>query len=449
MANRYHDGEAVLLSMPLDTLEQGDEDRQKVLAPDDESSEQPKETTKETPSTSAVTSERDEESAPQSPTGSSEGAEAITEVVSPQCSREASLRLPDIELLSVARFLTFADLAQLSLAGGEIANLLTAPASVEQPGACRKLLLPVVEVKLTNMDILKRVSAKHIEILRVWSRGAFEEVRGVMKEEGLHAFAHLEKFSAKGCHINVYDVDNLAPLIAGSPKLSLVNFEKNQFQDNVVTASLVTAFAKSTFEILNLRFNMVSDKTAAEVAGVLSAPHPTLSTVNFKMNRITDVGAIEIAGALKQNQVLRVLNLRRQHPGLTDKSANAFACALDANDSLTRLLLRRNQITHQGCSALADAVARRFARLEQQIAADKPRFELDLEDNKIGVKGALALVRCLQSVGPSADLEVLLHGNPGVERDALRQALIEAGEDPSAADDRRLCIETSKAEHLV
>lgn len=401
---------------------------QRVLALDDDSAEQHKEAPKEEiPSTSA-----------------SSGC-----VGEHPGDLKASLRLPDIELLGVARFLSFADLAQLTLAGGEAANLLTAPASSAQPGPCRKLVVPVVEVKLTNTDILKRVSPKHIEILRVWSRGAFEEVRRVTREEGLHAFAHLEKFSAKGCHLYACDVDALAPLIVGSPKLSLVNFEKNQFQDNVVTTSLVSAFAKSTFEVLNLRFNMVSDKTAAGVAGVLRAPHPTLSTVNFKMNRITDVGALELAGALKRNKVIRVLNLRRQHPGLTDKSAHAFADALDANDSLVRLLLRRNHIGNQGCTALADAVARRFARLEQQLVEDTPRFELDLEENKIGVQGGLALVRCLQSVGASADLELLLHGNTGLERDALRQALIAAGEDPSLADDPRLRIESSKAEHLV
>jgi len=306
-----------------------------------------------------------------------------------------------------------------------------------------------VEVKLQNMDIMKRASAKHMEVLRVWSRGAFEEVKRVIEEEGKHAFASLERFSAKGCAVNTYDVEALAPLIAGSQKLALVNFEKNQFRDNVVTTSLVNAFAESSFDTLNLRFNMVSDGTATAVAEVLSKPHPTLATVNFKMNRITDVGAIQLALALPQNPVLRVLNLRRQHPGLTDKSAKAFAHALDSNDSLKRLLLRRNAVTDEGCIALADAVARRFCRLESSIGADPPRFELDLEDNKIGVKGGLALVQCLQQVGPSADLELLLHGNLALDRDTLRQALIEAGENPSGADDERLRIETSKAEHLV
>lgn len=395
---------------------------------------------KDTPSTSTAASEQGEDC-------SSNSMEEVAEALN---AADMSMRLSDIELLAVARFLSFAECAQLTLAGHEIAQLLTAPSPVaDSEGCSRKLVVPVVEVKLQNMDIMKRASAKHIEVLRVWSRGAFEEVKRVIQEEGLHAFASLERFSAKGCAISACDVDALAPLIAGSRKLSLVNFEKNQFRDNVVTTSLVNAFAASSFDTLNLRFNMVSDGTASAVADVLRKPHPTLSTVNFKMNRINDAGAMQLAAALPHNHVLRVLNLRRQHPGLTDKSAKAFARALDENDSLTRLLLRRNHITDEGCNALADSVANRFARLKNQIAADPPRFELDLEDNKIGVKGALALVRCLQQIGPAADLELLLYGNQGLERDALRQALIEAGEDPSGADDERLHIESSKAEHLV
>jgi hypothetical protein len=405
----------------------------------EEAAQEDQKTTKDTPSTSAVTSEHDEES----------GSEITDSFSDPLAATESQLHLPDIELLAVARFLTFGDLARLALSGCDVATLLTAPSSIAETGLSRKLVVPVVEVKLQNMDVLKRVSVKHVEILRVWSRGAFEEVRRIVKQEGLHAFAHLEKFSAKGCHINTCDVDALAPLIAGSPKLSLVNFEKNQFHDNVVTTSLVNAFARSTFDTLNLRFNMVSDGTATAVAGILRKYHPTLATVNFKMNRITDVGAIELAGALQQNRVVRVVNLRRQHPGLTDKSAKAFACALDSNDSLVRLLLRRNQITDEGCIALADAVTRRIARLRERIVVECPRFELDLEDNKIGIKGGLALVRCLQQSGASADIELLLHGNHGIEREGLRQALTEAGEDPHGADDPRLRIESSKAEHLV
>jgi hypothetical protein len=320
-------------------------------------------------------------------------------------------------------------------------ELLSAPTPISAaPGAStsdtlprRQLLFPVVEVKLHNMDILKRTSAKHMEILRVWSRGAFEEVNRVLRDEGPAAFSALEKFSAKGCNIKACDVEVLAKLIGGSRKLSLVNFERNALQDDVVSGLVAKGcFARSSFDTLNLRFNMVSDGTAKSVARVLAASHPTLDTVNFKMNRITDAGAIALADALPQNRVFRVLNLRRQHPGLTDKSAKAFARALDRNNVLKRLLLRRNLITAEGCQALAEMMVRRFARVPES------RFELDLEENRIGVAGAVHLVRCLQQIGPKADVEILIHANPGVDRDSLREVLLENGEPCACVDDPRL-----------
>merc|ERR1711974_421372 len=108
--------------------------------------------------------------------------------------------------------------------------------------------------------------------------------------------------------------------IGESQKLTLVNFERNTLQDDVVSGLAANGcLARSSFDTLNLRFNMVGDGTATAVARVIAAPHPTLETVNFKVNRVTDVGAIALAEALPRSRVLRVLNLRRQHPGLTDK----------------------------------------------------------------------------------------------------------------------------------
>jgi len=66
----------------------------------------------------------------------------------------------------------------------------------------------------------------------------------------------------------------------------------------------------------------------------------------------------------------------------------------------------------------------------------------------VGIDGAVCLARSLQMIGDKADVEILLFGNPNVERGALRSALTEAGADPAAADDQRLKIEVSKAEHL-
>lgn len=398
-------------------------------------------------------------------------AQAATEEVAAVVAvvDESCLRITDVELVAVARFLSFGDVARLAMSGSVVADPLTAPC---KGSAQRKLVVPVVEVKLQSMDILRRASAAHAEYLRVWSRGAFEEVRRVLQEEGLGAFSALEKLSAKGCALHPCDVDALGPLIGSSPQIKLVNFEKNQLHDDVVKLLVASgAFEKSALDTLNMRFNQVSDGTAAALAQVLAASHPTLETVNLKMNRITDIGAVQLAEAIRSNRVLRVLNLRRQHPGLTDRTAKAFALAIDGPSALERLLLRRNKITDQGCEALAAAATRRVARARaagdissSNSGAVKPsaaarrllpqdkrsfRLEIDLEENRVGTRGALAMLRVLQAAGPGADIEVLLFSSPGLERASLRQALVDLGEDPAGADDPRLRIETSKPELAV
>jgi len=366
-----------------------------------------------------------------------------------------SVRLVDVELLAVARFLSFTEVANIVLANHEAAEVLTqVHCRSETVGssfmAGRQFMVPVVEVRQESASMLRRASVRHIEVLCLWSRIAFEELKRIMQEEGANAFSGLQRFSAKTCNVGESDLDTLAPLIGSSRLLSLVNFERNQLCDGMVANSLVSALTTSPFDTLNLRLNMVSDGTAAAVAELLRK-HETLSVVNFKNNRITDTGATELASSLPRNQVLRVLNLRRQHPGLTDVAAKSLAEALRENDVLVRLLLRRNRISDEGCGALVDAVTSRFKRLSKQANSSgcSSSFELDLEDNRIDVPGGLAVLRCLQAVGPDADMEMLFYGNKWLERDALRSALLEAGLDPCAADDQRLRLETSKPEHVV
>lgn len=362
---------------------------------------------------------------------------------------EWRLRLTDIELVPVAAFMTFPEVAAACLAGHEVLDLLSMQ---KDQVSERKLIVPVVEVKLETASILKRVSTKHVEVLRVWSRLAFDEVKTILAEEGTGAFCALEKVSFKGVRVYGDDAKILAPLFAGSNKFTLANFEKNFMDDGVILGFEKTGTLKeATFTTLNLRFNQLRDASAVSLGALLGAPqpHPTIEVLNLKANRVADAGAMKLAEALRTNTKLRNMNLRRQFPGLTDVTAKAFAYALDENSSLRKLRLRRNKVQDAGAIALAESVARRFQRLQGTVEAEELCFELDLEENKVGVKGGLALVQMLREVGPEAKMEVLLFGNSGISRDGLRQALVENGGNPHDVDDPRLQIEVSKADHLL
>jgi hypothetical protein len=308
----------------------------------------------------------------------------------------------------------------------------------------------MVEVKMETSDILQRVSTEHVQTIRVWSRVAFDEVGRILRTEGPRAFRALERASFKGCRVYGSDAEILSPLFAGSDKLSLANFEKNFMNDEVIlTFVRQGTFSGARFDTLNLRFNQLSNPSACALAEVLREPHPTIETVNLKANKVADAGAVKLAEALESNRTLRVLNLRRQFPGLTDVTAKAMASALDHNVTLRKLRLRRNKIGDAGCIELARALARRCKRIRSRDRSSDVYFELDLEENKIGVPGAMALLECLREVGPTAKLEFLLFGNAGLDRDAIRQALICDGLDPEEAADPRLQLDHSKAEHLL
>jgi hypothetical protein len=71
------------------------------------------------------------------------------------------------------------------------------------------------------------------------------------------------------------------------------------------------------------------------------------------------------------------------------------------------------------------------------------RLELDLEDNRIGDAGALALLRTANEAPARARVEILLSGNT-VTRDSLCLAVAEAGESLDVDDPR--VVFTSKPE---
>merc|ERR1712039_1143808 len=126
-----------------------------------------------------------------------------------------------------------------------------------------------------------------------------------------------------------------------------------------------------------------------------------------------------LAGLVGKSTAMQMINLRRQVPGLTDRSAFAFAENLARNKSLSKLRLRRNRITDKGASALAQAVGPRLKTLCAEASPfEDIYFELDLEENRIGEPGVLECLRCVSDVPGRARVEFLFSGNK-VSRETL------------------------------
>jgi Leucine-rich repeat (LRR) protein len=256
-------------------------------------------------------------------------------------------------------------------------------------------------------------------------------VDGVRKGQQL---CFLERLALKGCGLHPQDVkEMMAPVLSATKCIKLLSLEKNRVTDDTVIALAASEFLNRV-ESLNVRFNNIGNDGAKAIAA--SPNIQSLKVLNFKQNKVTDVGAAALASMLRDNQSLRLLNLRRQTPPLTDKAAFAFAESLRDNPSaLQQLRLRRNRITDAGAVALAAAGGDRMTRLCKQLYPWDLRLELDLEENRIGDKGAVALLAMAAKCPTSMRLEVLLCSNQ-TSRDSLCSAVMDAGEQLDAMDKR-------------
>jgi hypothetical protein len=345
----------------------------------------------------------------------------------------------------LAFFLSSSELGKLCYVCTALRNELTIPScraedplltQAEDGGSPPRLLVvPALELRLENCEAeLRRVSLEHIRILRVQQRMSFNAVYEAMKlyKSELRS---LNRFVCKGCPMHSADVQGLLiPLLRATDCIKLLNLEKNQLGDAFLQ-ELCNSGILEKVETLNLRFNQIGDDGAKAIANCTSAKN--MKWINLKMNRVKDAGAIALAQMLSDSQCqVTLLNLRRQSPGLTDRAAVAFADMLRTNACLGQLRLRRNQIRDTGAAALANAVSARLQRLcKDGPSWQKVYFELDLEDNKVGDLGAVALLRGASQTPSNAKLEILLSGNFAT-KDSLCLAVVAAGEHLDVSDPR-------------
>lgn len=323
-------------------------------------------------------------------------------------------------------YLTDRDIGRLSLCDTALNKGLTVESPPKSAGPRRRLIVPVVELQLTTAEEeLARISLPHIRTLRVFSRLSLNVLVAAAKKSPLRS---LDRFICKSCPLHPADVKEvLEPLLRATRCLKLLNMERNR-----LTCDFMVALSKSPvlarIDTLNVRNNNIGNRGAKALA---NSPHlQSLTVLNFKQNNIGDAGVSALAFMLSKTRVLRLLNLRRQTPALTDVSAIALADALRTNRGLTSLRLRRNRIMNAGAEALAAAALARLTRQCEEQGFyygeddEEASLELDLEENKIGDQGAAALLDMAREAPDAANVSVLLFENP-VTQESLRGHLAE------------------------
>jgi len=367
----------------------------------------------------------------------SDGSTVAAESSSEQSSQPSSPSGGRITLLccplhdALCFFLNSSDMGRLSLGCTMLRSELTVSCGQDSR---RRLMVPVVDLRVESAEAeLERVSLPHIHILRIFNRLPLDAIAAAAKKQGKQSLRGLEKFICKGCPMDAQDVKKiLAPILLATSGLKLLNLEKNKLMDPTVKA-LCDSGILGKVEMLNLRFNEIGNGGAFALARCPDAKK--LKWINLKMNRVTDDGAVALASMVAGSTSMTLFNIRRQVPGLTDKSAYGFAEMLKQNKSLQMLRFRRNRITDKGAIALADASAERLKRLCAEVAPyEEVFFELDLEQNRVDNAGGLAMLQAAAVVPKRARVQLLLAGNP-VTQKSLRDATAEEG----------LCLDASNS----
>lgn len=349
---------------------------------------------------------------------------------------------------SLAQFLTLPELEWLCCTSSSLYTELTIDEDTtpkEESALARvsgrKLLAPLLVLKVETAEAeLERVSLTNVRAVRVWNHRCLDMFSEAVSDAGgPQILKWLEKIALKGCPLHPEVISSFVLPVFSHAPLKHLNLEKNQVSDDVL-CNLVASGALDTgsLESMNLRFNRIGSRGVQALAS--SKCCASLKWVNLKMNQVGDEGAIALAEMLHGNTSMSLLNLRRQTPPLTDRTAFAFACMLKNNSALEQLRLRQNRICDGGAAALAAEVAGHVQRL-QSFRGVGAKFELDLEQNRIKESGALALLESLTGVSKSVRVELLIHGN-WVKRADLQKV------DADVAVDTRLAFE-SKSEGLL
>jgi len=386
---------------------------------------------------------------------------ALADLPTPSRSREDGLTFDAICLLdacpwdSLAQSLTLRELERLCCASASHYNQLTVDESSGDSTAAqgqedsvppqrvrsRKLLAPLMILKIETAEMeLQRVSISNIRALRIWNHRSLDVLASaVAAAGGPNSLRSLERIAFKGCPFAPQLITSFISPVFALSQLKHLNMERNQITDDII-CNLVESGALdvASLESVNLRFNKIGSRGAIALAS--SGCFSNLNWINLKMNQIGDDGAVALAERLEDNCSMRLLNLRRQMPPLTDCAAVAFARVLRKNNTLEQLRLRQNRIGDVGAAALAKEVADHVGKLER-FHGFGARFELDLEQNRIKESGAASLLQGLNGMKGTVHVEILLHGNP-----VSKSSLAKGGTPP--CEDPRLLF-ASKAEGLI
>ena len=189
--------------------------------------------------------------------------------------------------------------------------------------------------------------------------------------------------------------------LSATTKLQCLNLYDNYLDDVSLELISNSLFENRSLKKLNLGKNDFSVKGLHHLCDSIKT-NSSLEILYLSENKIDHQGAKEICEFLRINNFLKALNLSKND--LSSNGSLLLSNSLPFNDSLKTLQLSHNSIGDVGCSHL--------------FQSSNNLINLDLSDNHISPKGAIKILKFLQS---NISLEQIhLHSN-AIRGDVLKQ----------------------------
>uniref|UniRef100_A0A8C5WFK0 Leucine rich repeat containing 45 n=1 Tax=Leptobrachium leishanense TaxID=445787 RepID=A0A8C5WFK0_9ANUR len=167
-----------------------------------------------------------------------------------------------------------------------------------------------------------------------------------------------------------------------------------------------------TFTHVDLSDCMLSEEGRSKLLLQGFCNNSTIKVLDLKGNNLRAEGAEALGKLLRHNSSLTSLTLEWNSLGMLEDAFSMLCDGLSFNQTLQKLDLRNNQISHTGAEELALALKRNVTLQE-----------LDLRWNNIGLLGGRAMLSCMETNRSLLKLELSGNNIPSDVLKAIEQAV--------------------------
>eukprot|EP00397_Hematodinium_sp_SG-2012_P002075 GEMP01002081.1.p1 GENE.GEMP01002081.1~~GEMP01002081.1.p1 ORF type:complete len:1140 (+),score=183.24 GEMP01002081.1:244-3663(+) len=198
--------------------------------------------------------------------------------------------------------------------------------------------------------------------------------------EGIEYNSSLTELDLQDNKIGDVGAEVIGDMLQHNKVLEKLNLGGNQVTDRGCDdlALGLGVTGNSILKELHLQHNMIGDAGVKTIGNLLMSDKPPLQKLNLAHNLVTGDGCSSLAQRLARNRILKELDLEQNNIG--DVGAVAMGALLKVNKALKTLGLKHTLVADDGCRAIAEG-----------MTYNGVLTELDLGFNKIGDAGAVAI----------------------------------------------------------